>query len=185
VVSRAATLFLILLAPVAMAAEGGREEAMLYASAYAEMPADAAVTIVFRRESAINEDLRPVVAEGLERHGIVVDLGAALTLTVDTDIAAMSGGQGPLAIEGRAGSSGVDSLRFDLQMPLGRIGGEPSRRRYRVDLSLGETGAAPLWRATAIAHVTGSRAFSLAARLLKSLLDRLGENARGERLALD
>lgn len=182
---RRAVFLLLLLAPAATAAEGVREEAMLYASAYAAMPAGAAVAIAFRRESAINEDLRSVVAEGLEAHGLRVEAGAVLTLTIDTDIAAVPGSGGPLGIQGRAGSGGLDSLRFDLQMPLGSLGSQPSRRRYRVDLSLGEAGANPVWKATAIAQVTGSRAFSLAARLVESLLDRLGENARGERLALD
>lgn len=168
-----------------MAAEGAREEAMLYASAYAALPAGAAVAIVFRRDSAINEDLRPLVAAGLEAHGFRNESGAALALTIDTNIAAISGGQGPLAVQGRAGSGGVDSLSFNLQVPLGRLGGRPSRRRYRVDLSLGEAGADPLWKATAIAHVSGSRAFSLAEQLVESLLDRLGDDATGERLALD
>ena len=76
-------------------------------------------------------------------------------------------------------------MRFSLQMPLGSLGGRPSRRRYRVDKSLGDVGADPLWKATAIAHVVGSSTFSLASRLVESFLDRLGETARGERLALD
>jgi hypothetical protein len=166
-----------------MAAEGGREEAMLYASAYATLLTS--VAIVFQRDSAINEDSRPLVAAGLEAHGFRIEAEAALTLTIDTNVTAISGGQAPLAVQSRASPGDVDSLSFNLQVLPRRLCGRPSRRRYRVDLSLGEAGADRLWNATAIAHVSGSRAFSLAEQLVESLLDRLGDNATGERLALD
>ena len=191
----AAVALWVLLPPVDAAGEekDGAAVAQLRGGPARTFAADSPFAIRFLENTELNQRLSEIARRSLEDSGyrpvskslellplksVAPKFVLNVSVAVERKLALR-----PVGLTGSGGNRSDTHIQIDIRPPgSGSIGA--SKSRYTVEVVVIDNAKRRRWRGEATAHAVGDR-YAITSRMLAGLIERLGKQISGDRLALE
>ncbi|MBT5415752.1 MAG: hypothetical protein HOH66_17295 [Rhodospirillaceae bacterium] len=178
--TRQFALALLVLAAVAPALAAESDSVRVNASRYQPVPDGVAVSIAFANPAQKDRDLETLLAERLLIGGHEVVEEGGYGLVVDYDAPQRNEENKTFHIEGGTDRRGMDRMRMSLNFQLSEPKGTSDTSLTQAWMALHDPTGKRIWEGVASTRRPKRAPFAAPEELLLPLVDRLGENIRGE-----